>query len=114
MIRVESKIEGRQRLAGWHDDTVAVRSRLRKVRVSEWVKTIGGQNSVRGSCGDETSRAKKDREKQVTKKGLATLYSWILGNKARNGPFGDDLCPNKGSLSIDAKTLLLMEIASAS
>ena len=77
------------------------------------MKTIGGQNSVRGSCGDETSRAKKDR-KTGHEKGLATLYSWILGNKARNGPFGDDLCPNKGSLSIDAKTLLLMEIASAS
>ena len=35
-------------------------------------------------------------------------------NGAVKGSFGDDLCPNRGSSSIDAKTLLLMEIASAS
>ena len=32
MIRMKSKIEGRQSLDGWHDDdgTVAVKSRLKK------------------------------------------------------------------------------------
>jgi hypothetical protein len=43
--------------------------------VSELVRTNGGLNSVRSSCGDETSKVKEDREKQVTKKGPATLYS---------------------------------------
>ena len=32
-----------------------------------------------------------------------------IKKKARNGSFGDDLCPNRGSPSIDAKTLLLMD-----
>ena len=36
------------------------------------MKTNVGLNSVRSSCGDETSRVKKDGEKQVTKKGPAS------------------------------------------
>ena len=64
MIRVESKIEGRKSLVGWHDGTVAVD----KKSESEWVKTNGGLNSVRSSRGDKTSRAKEEVEKQVTKR----------------------------------------------
>ena len=78
------------------------------------MKTNVGQNPVRSSRGDETSRVKKDVEKTGHKKVPCLYIPKNFGNKARNGSFGDDLCPNRGSPSIDAKTLLLMEIASAS
>ena len=72
------------------------------------MKTNGGLNSVCSSRGDETSTVEEDRE---NRSGPLPLYS---AKKARNGLIGDDLCPNRGSPPIDAKTLLFMEIASAS
>jgi hypothetical protein len=77
------------------------------------VKTNGGLKSVCSTCGDETSTLKEEVRENRHKK-APRLY--IFRKKARNGPFGDDSCPNRSSPSIqvDAKTLLLMEFASIS
>ena len=68
------------------------------------MKKNGGLKTVRSSCGDETSRWKKREKNRSQEKGPAPLNSRKkIQNKARNGSFGDDMCPNRGSPSIDAK-----------
>ena len=46
------------------------------------MKTNGGLNSVRGSCGDETSRVKEDegKKKQVKKKASRLYIPKFFGN----------------------------------
>ena len=78
-------------------------------------KTNGGIKSVCSSCSDETSTVKEDRGNRSQKRPCAFIFHFFGGEypakKARNG---DDLGLNRGLPPIDAKTLPLMEIASAS
>ena len=76
------------------------------------MKTNGGLNSVRGSCGNETSKVKEDGEKETGHKTRVFIFLNFFGNNLPIMPFGNDLCPNRGSPSIDAKTFLSMEFAS--
>ena len=61
----------------------------------------------------KTSMVKEDRENRSQKWPCAFIFLGIPAKKVRNGSFGDDLGPNRGLSLIDAKTLLLMEFASA-